>query len=102
MVLLSLSWARLGKVISLPWPHGLGNWPHGIVILIIGEPFLYIGLMVVLGGVKGRGKVRQICCIEKCVFCSSPKNFLLFSLTLLFILKQSPIIRGPGEHYTVQ
>ena len=49
MVLLSLSWARLGKVISLPWPHGLGNWPHGIVILIIGEPFLYIGLMVVLG-----------------------------------------------------
>ena len=58
--------------------------------------------MVVLGGVKGRGKVRQICCIEKCVFCSSPKNFLLFSLTLLFILKQNPRIRGPGEHYTVQ
>ena len=40
MVLLSLSWARLGKVISLPWPHGLGNWPHGIVILIIGEVVL--------------------------------------------------------------
>ena len=20
-----------------PWPHGLGKWPHGIVILIIGE-----------------------------------------------------------------
>ena len=40
MVLLSLSWARLGKVISLPWPYGLGNWPHGIVILIIGEVVL--------------------------------------------------------------
>ena len=32
---LSLSWARLGSIISLTWPHGLGNWPHGINILII-------------------------------------------------------------------
>ena len=37
MVLLSLSWARWGQVISLPWPHGLGNWPHDIVSLITGE-----------------------------------------------------------------
>ena len=21
----------------MPWPHGLGNWPHDIVILITGE-----------------------------------------------------------------
>ena len=27
--------------------------------------------------------------------------FLLLSFTILFILKQNPRIRGPGEHYTV-
>ena len=58
MVLLSLSWARLGKVISLPWPHGLGNWPHGIVILIIGEVVLSHSFTVHDGVRLGLSEVR--------------------------------------------
>ena len=39
MVLLSLSCVKLGlsNFFTVSWPHGLGNWQHGVVIFIMGE-----------------------------------------------------------------
>ena len=36
----NLTFSKIYSAIPLSWPHELGNWPHGILILIIGEVVL--------------------------------------------------------------
>ena len=35
--IVNLSFSKIDSAIYLSWPHGLGNWQHGVVIFIIGE-----------------------------------------------------------------